>query len=193
MRLTPAGEALLEPARRSRASFQLARGAARRRVRGRLRQALDAFFRNLNLGQGWSPTRPQLVAAYEAAGATEVVNVQGNGTVVFTAPAPRRVTDAVLRSLADLTGYADIAVVRRATWVIGLVAGFGALDLRNDEPSEVVLFDARAWPVAVPWTSPDGRLRILAGDRRHAVTSYRPGAAGGGSNAGPVLQEDSPA
>ena len=69
-----------------------------------------------------------------------------------------------------------------------LVAGFDRLDLRDDEPSEVVLFDARLLPVEVPWTSPDGRLRILAGDRRHAVTSYRPSGVGG-SNAGPTLQQ----
>ncbi len=147
-----------------------------------------AFFRNLNLGQGWSPTRPQLVAAYDAAGATDVVNVQGNGTVVFSSSAPRRTTDAVLASLADGPGYADIAVVRAAAWVSALVAGFDELDLRDDEPSEVVLFDARALSVDVPWTSPDGRLRILAGDHRHAVTSYRP-SGGGGSNAGPTLQQ----
>ena len=147
-----------------------------------------AFFRNLNLGQGWSPTRPELVAAYAAAGATDVVNVQVNGTLIFSSPAPRRVTDTVLASLVDLTGYADIAVVRPATWVSSLVAGFDQLDLRDDEPSELVLFDARSLPVDVPWTSPDGRLRILAGDRRHAVTSYRPYDRGPGSTAGPTLQ-----
>ena len=47
-----------------------------------------AFFRNLNLGQGWAPTRAQLVGAFETAGARDVDNIQVNGTVAYTAPAP---------------------------------------------------------------------------------------------------------
>ena len=140
------------------------------------------FFRNLNLGQGWAPTRPQLVAAYEAAGATDLVNVQTNGTVIFSAAAPRQVTDAALAALQPLTGYADIAVVRSAAWILALVDSFDALDLSDDEASE-------ALPVDVPWTSPDGHLRIVAGDRRHAVTSFRPYSGGPGSTAGPTLQQ----
>jgi uncharacterized protein (DUF1697 family) len=148
-----------------------------------------AFFRNLNLGQGWAPTRPQLVAAFEAAGAGGVDNVQVNGTVVFDHPAPVAATREVLAGLRDLTGYGDIAVVRPAGWVVALAASFEDLDLRDDEPSEVAFYDARPpLPIAVPWTSPDGRLRVLAGDHRFAVTSFRPGG-GRGSNAAVVLQE----
>jgi uncharacterized protein (DUF1697 family) len=148
-----------------------------------------AFFRNLNLGQGWAPTRPQLVAAFEATGAGSVDNVQVNGTVVFDHPAPVRATREVLLGLRDLTGYDDIAVVRPARWVVRLAASLDDLDLRDDEPSEVSFFDARPpLPIAVPWTSPDGRLRVLAGDHRFAVTSFRP-SGGRGSNASAVLQE----
>ena len=44
-----------------------------------------AFFRNLNLGQrrSHSPTRPELLDAFERAGATSAVNFQVNGTIVF--------------------------------------------------------------------------------------------------------------
>jgi hypothetical protein len=70
-----------------------------------------------------------------------------------------------------------------------MAASLDDLDLRDDEPSEVSFFDARpSLPIAVPWTSPDGRLRVLAGDHRFAVTSFRP-SGGGGSNAAVVLQE----
>jgi len=148
-----------------------------------------AFFRNLNLGQGWAPTRLQLVAAFVAAGAGGVDNVQVNGTVVFDHPAPVRATREVLVGLRDLTGYDDVAVVRPAHWVVGLAAGLDDLDVRDDEPSEVALFDARPpLPIAIPWTSPDGRLRVLAGNHRFAVTSFRP-VGNRGSNAAAVLQE----
>ena len=54
---------------------------------------------------------------------------------------------------------------------------------------EVAFFDARPpFPLTLPWTSPDGRLRVLAGDHRHAVTSFH-NESGRGSNATVVLQE----
>ncbi len=146
------------------------------------------FFRNLNLGQGWAPTRRQLEAAYDAAGASDVVNVQSNGTVVFTAAAPRRTTDAVLSALHELTGYSDIAVVRSARWVERLAARLGELDVPDDIPSEVVLFDGPAVTPPCPWTSPDGRTRVIAADRQHAVTTFDR-TAGRGSNAAAVLEQ----
>lgn len=146
-----------------------------------------AFFRNLNLGQGWSPTRPQLVGAFEAAGATEVVNVQVNGTVVFTHPAPRRATDEVLAALKVQTTYDDIAVVRPARWVVDLAGWLRGLEVPEGTATEVVLFDARALPVELPWSTAGGVLTVVRGDRRHAVATTAPGGLRG-SSAGPVLQ-----
>ncbi|GAA2122805.1 DUF1697 domain-containing protein [Nocardioides bigeumensis] len=147
-----------------------------------------AFFRNLNLGQGWAPTRPQLVAAYEAAGATDVDNVQSNGTILFTAAAHVSTTRAVLATLKDLTGYADIAVVRTANWVWCVAEESDELDLPDDEAHEVVFFDAKV-PVEIPWTSPDGHLRILGGGAGYAITSFKRYPRGPGSTAGPTLEQ----
>ncbi|MFC5176065.1 DUF1697 domain-containing protein [Nocardioides taihuensis] len=148
-----------------------------------------AFFRNLNLGQGWAPTRPQLVAAYEEAGASDVVNVMVNGTVVFTHRAPVAATRAVLAALRPLTGYDDVAVVRPAAWLRSLVEHADALGL--DDPGELAVevsfFDARRpLGLALPWTAPGGRLTVVAGDHRHAISIWVPGP--GGSNATVVLQ-----
>jgi hypothetical protein len=152
-----------------------------------------AFFRNLNLGQGWAPTRVQLEAAFATAGATRIDSVQVNGTVVFSHPAPVRATGEVRALLQLLRGYDDIAVVRRATWLLDLVQRADELarsdDLPDDLPVEVAFFDARPpFPLALPWTSPDGRLRVLLGDHRHAVTTFHDDS-GRGSNATAVLQE----
>ncbi len=137
-----------------------------------------AFFRNLNLGQGWAPTRPQLVGAFESAGATDVDNIQVNGTVAFSAVAPVRTAAEVRRSLLALTGYDDIVVVRPAGFVRRLADRLAAAALPADAPVEVALFDARVG-VPSPWTSPDGRVELLWGDHRHAVTLFHPDGRGG--------------
>ena len=151
-----------------------------------------ALFRNLNLGQGWSPTRPQLVAAYEDAGATDVVNVQVNGTILFTHRSPVSATRSVRAALRPLTGYDDIAVVRSAAWLRSLVrrADDLGLDVTLDDgvAVEVSFFDARR-PLGIdlPWRAPGGRLTVVAGDHRYAISTWTPGT--GGSNGTVVLQE----
>ncbi|MBA8802248.1 hypothetical protein FB382_000539 [Nocardioides ginsengisegetis] len=148
-----------------------------------------AFFRNLNLGQGWAPNRTQLEDAFAATGATGVRSVRSNGTVVLTHPAPARAAREVRTRLRELTGYDDVVVVRRAAWLRELVRHTLALGLPEDVPVEVAFFDAgRVLPVPLPWTSPDGRLRIVAGDGRHAVTTFHDDS-GRGSNATVVLQD----
>ena len=147
-----------------------------------------AFFRNLNLGQGWSPTRAQLVEAFEHAGAHDVLSFQVNGTVLFTSRAPVQTVRGVLADLLHRTGYDDLGVVRPATWCVALADRLEDLPFDVDESTEVALFDARRpLPVELPWATPDGTLRILAGDHRHAVTGWRR-QAGRGANATPVLQ-----
>ena len=148
-----------------------------------------AFFRNLNLGQNWSPTRPQLVGAFEAAGATGVDSVQVNGTVVFTHRAPARAVQDVLARLQELTGYGDIAIVRSAAWVADLARRLGELDLDPERPTEVVLFDAPGpVPVTLPWTAPNGRVTLLVADDRHAIAQYVPEGPQG-TSAGMLLQQ----
>lgn len=148
-----------------------------------------AFYRNLNLGQGWAPRRPQLEQAFVDAGATGVRSVRSNGTVVFEHCAPVRAAAQVRAALGTLTGYDDVVVVRRASWMRDLVRRAEALDLPDGGPVEVAFFDAPPpFPLLLPWTSPDGRLRVLSGDHRHAITSFHD-ESGRGSNATVVLQE----
>ena len=148
-----------------------------------------AFFRNLNLGQGWAPTRPQLEDAFTAVGAGGADSVQTNGTVVFDHPAPVRAAAEVGTRLRALTGYGDVVVVRRASWLLDLLRRADDLALPDDVPVEVAFFDARRpFPLDPPWTSPDGRLRVHAGDHRHAVSTFHD-ASGRGSNATVVLEE----
>lgn len=147
-----------------------------------------AFFRNLNLGQGWAPRRPQLEEAFVDAGATGVRSIRSNGTVVFAHAAPVKAAGDARAALRVLTGYDDLVVVRRAHWMLDLVRRIAALDLAGDVAAEVAFFDARPpFPLLLPWVSPDGRLRVLAGDHRHAVTSFQD-ESGRGSNATLVLQ-----
>ena len=82
-----------------------------------------AFFRNLNLGQrrSRSPTRPELLEAFERAGATDAVSFQTNGTVIFECDTdPQALADDVVRLLTPVCGYDDMAPARPVDWLRGL-------------------------------------------------------------------------
>lgn len=125
-----------------------------------------AFFRNLNLGQRGSPTKAMLVAAFEEAGATDVVSVRVNGTVVFRSGAAARTRDRVCSLLIHRTDWCDVAPVRAAPWVLDL-----AERLRGVEGNaEVAFYDARRdFPEPLPWRPASGRVTVLHADRRHAI------------------------
>jgi hypothetical protein len=126
-----------------------------------------AFFRNLNLGQRGSPTRDQLLAAFSAAGATEVSSFQVNGTVVFRASAPTTTLQTVSTRLRNEAGWHDVVPVRSARWVLDLDDATRQVGDR----AEVSVFDLRAdFPVPVPWRPPRGRVTVVRADRRHAVS-----------------------
>lgn len=125
-----------------------------------------AFFRNLNLGQRGSPTTAQLVSAFEQAGATEVVSVRVNGTVVFRSRSPARTRDGVCASVAEVSGWCDVAPVRSAAWVSDLAARLAGVDGN----AEVAFFDVRHdFPEALPWRPESGRLTVVHADRQHAI------------------------
>ncbi|MCA0294011.1 MAG: hypothetical protein LCH96_01630 [Actinobacteria bacterium] len=143
-----------------------------------------AFFRNLNLGQARSksPTSAVLVSAFLTSGARLATSFQTNGTVVFEADDPAAVVVGARGVLAGATGYADVAVVRDAGWVVELG---GRLDpgLVN---GEVALFDAASAPaLEVPWLDPSGSLTVVEIDALHAVTSWADPRTG--SSANPTL------
>ena len=126
-----------------------------------------AFFRNLNLGQRGSPTREQLLAAFEDAGATAVSSFQVNGTVVFRASAPVHTLDRVRSSLLVQSDWHDVAPVRTARWVLDLVASTSGVG----DHAEVSIYDARAdVPESLPWRPTRGRMIVVSADRRHAVS-----------------------
>lgn len=73
-----------------------------------------AFYRNVNLGQRLSPTRPQLEAAFAQAGGAEAVSFRTNGTVLFSAPdeAPsegraQEIVDRASAALAPVCGLRE--------------------------------------------------------------------------------------
>jgi hypothetical protein len=122
-----------------------------------------AFFRNLNLGQGVSPSRALLLEAFAEAGSPEALSFQVNGTVAFDPGEadPRSVGAQVVRLLTPACGYADVAVVRS-------VSELRALDLGSGD--EVAFFDAAAaFPHELPWTSPRGDLTVIRATERLAV------------------------
>ena len=123
-----------------------------------------AFFRNLNLGQPRSPSRSQLVDAFEAEGATDVLSHQVNGTVAFaTAGDPQALADAVAARLGPVCGYADVAPVRSLEWL----AGLGLDDLPDG--CELTVFDGPSpFPEPLPWT-PSADVTVLAADGDHAI------------------------
>ena len=143
-----------------------------------------AFFRNMNLGQARSrsPRSSDLLDAFASAGATAAVNFQTNGTVIFTGDEPEPLAEAVVTRLTAATGYADLVIVRSATWLVDTV---GHID--PDLPAgEVALFNAPLLPdLVLPHVerTPTGELVVHTLTRSHAVTS----ATGAGISAGPVL------
>lgn len=125
-----------------------------------------AFFRNLNLGQRGSPTRTDLVAAFEAAGATSVASYRSNGTVLFDSTAPARTARLVASGLEARCGWHDVVVVRRGRWLRDLARRLDGVG----DAAEVTLYDAgRPFPHALPWRPTTGRLTVVSADHRHAV------------------------
>ena len=125
-----------------------------------------AFFRNLNLGQRGSPARTDLVAAFEAAGATGVASYRSNGTVVFDAAAPTRTARLVAGGLEAVCGWSDLVVVRRARWLRELARRLDGVG----GAAEVTLYDAsRPFPEDLPWRPATGGLTVVRADARHAI------------------------
>lgn len=126
-----------------------------------------AFFRNLNLGQLRSPTREQLLAAFAAEGARDVLSHQSNGTVAFsTTGDPQRLADAVVARLGPVCGYDDVVPVRSLAWLAGL-----GLDELPDGCELTVVDGPSRFPEPLPWR-PDGQeVTVLRADRRHAIVA----------------------
>jgi uncharacterized protein (DUF1697 family) len=142
-----------------------------------------AFFRNLNQGQRGSPSTTQLVAAFERAGATGAMPFQSNGTVLFDAPGPDESANETIELLAAESPWRDVAFVRSAEWLLGLVT-----DLARDEPklsrTELSLFDISVSPVdRLPLAG--HRCTVVSGGPGYDITENDRDRE---SNATPTLQ-----
>jgi hypothetical protein len=126
-----------------------------------------AFFRNLNLGQrrSRSPTRPELLDAFERAGATGALNFQVNGTIIFEAQGdPQVLGDETVRLLTPVCGYADAVIVRPVPWILRLELGEGP-------DTEVSFFHGPdPFPEPLPWVAPGAGLTVVRADSVHAVS-----------------------
>jgi hypothetical protein len=126
-----------------------------------------AFFRNLNLGQrrSHSPTRPELLEAFRAAGATDAANFQVNGTIIFDSESdPQALADGAVRLLTPVCGYDDAVVVRPVPWILDL-----ALD--TGPHAEVSFFDGPdPFPEPLPWEVPNAGLTVVRADSLHALS-----------------------
>lgn len=124
-----------------------------------------AFFRNLNLGQPQSPTRTQLLDAFAAEGARDVLSHQSNGTVAFACDGdPQALAGAVVARLGPVCGYADVAPVRPLSWLRDL-----GLEALPDGCELTVVDGPPSFPEALPWTSPGGEVTILSAGPGHVV------------------------
>ncbi len=125
-----------------------------------------AFFRNLNLGQrrSHSPTRPELLDAFERAGATSAINFQVNGTIIVEhAGDAQALADEAVRLLTPVCGYDDAVIARPARWVLGL-------ELDTGPHAEVSFFDGPdPFPETLPWDVPGAGLTVVRADALHAV------------------------
>jgi hypothetical protein len=125
-----------------------------------------AFLRNLDLGQRGSPTRAELLRAFDEAGAHDVESFHVNGTVIFTSSSPARTRDRACSRLIRDTDWCDVAPVRSRAWLIGLAGVLEGI-VGN---AEVSLFDVRReFPQALPWRPDTGRLTVVTADQRHAI------------------------
>lgn len=99
-----------------------------------------AFFRNLNQGQRRSPTSQVLGRAFAAAGASEIVLFQSNGTVVFSAEDADSCAQEVAKRIQLVSEWQDVVFVRSLPWLRELLAG---IDLATVEVgrAELSLFD----------------------------------------------------
>jgi uncharacterized protein (DUF1697 family) len=126
-----------------------------------------AFFRNVNLGQGINPTRPQLEAAFASAGASEVRSFQTAGTVVFSAagePEAELMVARARETLLELRGLREPAYVAPLDHLIGLVAQepFVSYDLTGEFDASATVLPRHALArLSLPLVSPRGGFEVI--------------------------------
>ncbi|MFM8322017.1 MAG: DUF1697 domain-containing protein [Chloroflexota bacterium] len=126
-----------------------------------------AFFRNVNLGQPRSPTRPQLEAALAQAGALQPRSFQTNGTVVFSAadePDAQAALDRACQALQGVCGLKEPAFIERLEVLVSLSAAqpFAGYEQAGwDDFSATLMSAATAARLALPLAASRGALEVV--------------------------------
>ena len=128
-----------------------------------------AFLRNVNQGQRGQPSTADIVAAFGAAGASDIRTFQSNGTVVCASSTPDDVGDRVPEHLATSSGFGALVFTRELVFIEQVVERHaGAADFVRHE---LTLFA----PDAVP--ADEAELARQASKRRCAVVEHGAGWA----------------
>ena len=129
-----------------------------------------AFFRNVNLGRPFCPSRNQFEAAFLGAGAGLAQSFLTNGTLVFSAKSDanaRALFAAAWHTLARECGLREPACIRRITYLAKLVESDPFLSHRGDVYEYCVSFtDARNIArFVLPLRSNRGDVEVLQSTR----------------------------
>jgi uncharacterized protein (DUF1697 family) len=149
-----------------------------------------AFLRNVNLGRPGAPTRAQLEAAMQAAGAIEPQSFQTNGTVVFSARSlagAERVLRKALKLLAAECELVEPGCVRSLDELAALASTSAFDGYDGDEVYEFVFSFACERDTVLsdplPLDNAAGNVRILALSDGNALgVSWKFGASPGSPN-----------
>lgn len=126
-----------------------------------------AFFRNLNQGQRRSPTSAVLESEFGAAGASEIVLFQSNGTVVFSAENPVHCAQAVANAVHSTSERQDIVFVRSLRSIIDLVHAVDSGDQESGR-TELTLFD-ESLGLATAFPRAGRRCTLVSGGNGYAL------------------------
>ena len=125
------------------------------------------FFRNVNLGQGKSPSKAQLEAALAGAGGQGAASFLTNGTAVFIAADDRaalRIVEDACVELRAVCGLEEPAFTCAVALLVARVAAdpFAGLDLSNVYLTQASFLPAGAAArLEVPSQSPRGDVEVV--------------------------------
>jgi uncharacterized protein (DUF1697 family) len=125
-----------------------------------------AFFRNVNLGQGKSPSRVQFEEAFSRAGAGFARSFQTNGTLIFSVGelSADLILEQACQTLEAISGLQEPAFISRLKHLADLVAGnpFAGFDPPDDyRYSATFMLPASLARLAAPLWSPRKDLEVV--------------------------------
>lgn len=148
------------------------------------------FVRNVNLGQRGQPSTADLLRAFAAAGASDAVSVQSNGTVVVESTDPSTLAEAVEDALEAATG------IRREVFALPLTVIASIVTEHAVGPAasrcEVSVYEGSGFDAGSPVARDAqrrGRCRVLSvGDHEGAAWAVVLNDAERQSNGTPVVE-----